>query len=201
MKCPVDSATLLMSERQGVEIDYCPECRGVWLDRGELDKLLRQADDDWDDDDRGRGRQDDRRPDDRHDAYPPEEEEEGVAQRDVRDGLTPMTHPADPLQGDPVPKQPRDDERIYSTPEVVAKLRRLADALESGNRSASRSRANGSTYPDGLSSVWNTREREMPTRSRFQLRWSHDRDPGETVDDEEQASRRTPRTSCRLHVE
>ena len=71
MKCPVDSATLLMSERQGVEIDYCPDCRGVWLDRGELDKLLRQADDDWDDDDRGRGRQDDRRPDDRHDAYPP----------------------------------------------------------------------------------------------------------------------------------
>ena len=65
MKCPVDSATLLMSERQGVEIDYCPECRGVWLDRGELDKLLRQADDDWDDNDHGRGRQDDRRQDDR----------------------------------------------------------------------------------------------------------------------------------------
>lgn len=41
MKCPVcPEATLLMSERQGVEIDYCPRCRGVWLDRGELDKLL-----------------------------------------------------------------------------------------------------------------------------------------------------------------
>jgi uncharacterized protein len=41
MKCPVcPDATLLMSERQGVEIDYCPSCRGVWLDRGELDKLL-----------------------------------------------------------------------------------------------------------------------------------------------------------------
>ena len=40
MKCPVDNATLLMSERQGVEIDYCPTCRGVWLDRGELDKIL-----------------------------------------------------------------------------------------------------------------------------------------------------------------
>ena len=41
MKCPVcPEATLLMSERQGVEIDYCPQCRGVWLDRGELDKLL-----------------------------------------------------------------------------------------------------------------------------------------------------------------
>ena len=34
MKCPVDETTLLMSERQGVEIDYCPQCRGVWLDRG-----------------------------------------------------------------------------------------------------------------------------------------------------------------------
>ena len=41
MKCPVcKDTTLLMSERQGVEIDYCPECRGVWLDRGELDKLI-----------------------------------------------------------------------------------------------------------------------------------------------------------------
>ena len=41
MKCPVcPESTLLMSERQGVEIDYCPNCRGVWLDRGELDKLV-----------------------------------------------------------------------------------------------------------------------------------------------------------------
>ena len=40
MKCPVDGATLEMSERQGVEIDYCPTCRGVWLDRGELDKII-----------------------------------------------------------------------------------------------------------------------------------------------------------------
>jgi len=43
MKCPVDGATLLMSERHNVEIDYCPECRGVWLDRGELDKILEQV--------------------------------------------------------------------------------------------------------------------------------------------------------------
>ena len=44
MKCPtcVDS-DLLMSERQGVEIDYCPKCRGVWLDRGELDKLIERS--------------------------------------------------------------------------------------------------------------------------------------------------------------
>jgi Zn-finger nucleic acid-binding protein len=40
MKCPNDSTTLVMSERAGVEIDYCPECRGVWLDRGELDKII-----------------------------------------------------------------------------------------------------------------------------------------------------------------
>lgn len=40
MKCPTDQATLVMSERSGVEIDYCPECRGVWLDRGELDKII-----------------------------------------------------------------------------------------------------------------------------------------------------------------
>ena len=45
MKCPRCNATLVMSDRQGVEIDYCPECRGVWLDRGELDKILERAGD------------------------------------------------------------------------------------------------------------------------------------------------------------
>ncbi len=40
MKCPIDGATLVISDRSGVEIDYCPECRGVWLDRGELDKII-----------------------------------------------------------------------------------------------------------------------------------------------------------------
>lgn len=43
MKCPVDGTELLMTERQGVEIDYCPQCRGVWLDRGELDKIIEKA--------------------------------------------------------------------------------------------------------------------------------------------------------------
>lgn len=44
MKCPTCiNVMLVMSERQGVEIDYCPQCRGVWLDRGELDKLLERA--------------------------------------------------------------------------------------------------------------------------------------------------------------
>lgn len=40
MQCPVDGETLVMTERSGVEIDYCPKCRGVWLDRGELDKII-----------------------------------------------------------------------------------------------------------------------------------------------------------------
>ncbi len=44
MNCPVcKNVNLLMSERQGIEIDYCPNCRGVWLDRGELDKLIEKA--------------------------------------------------------------------------------------------------------------------------------------------------------------
>ncbi len=43
MNCPVCNIALVMSERQGVEIDYCPQCRGVWLDRGELDKIIERA--------------------------------------------------------------------------------------------------------------------------------------------------------------
>ena len=43
MKCPMDGETLVMTERSGVEIDYCPKCRGVWLDRGELDKIIERA--------------------------------------------------------------------------------------------------------------------------------------------------------------
>ncbi|HEX2909457.1 MAG TPA: zf-TFIIB domain-containing protein [Chloroflexia bacterium] len=43
MKCPVCNVDLKMSERQGVEIDYCAQCRGVWLDRGELDKIIERS--------------------------------------------------------------------------------------------------------------------------------------------------------------
>ncbi|WRK53907.1 zf-TFIIB domain-containing protein [Coprobacillaceae bacterium CR2/5/TPMF4] len=44
MKCPVcKDVTLLMSEKHGVEIDYCPECRGIWLDRGELEKIIERS--------------------------------------------------------------------------------------------------------------------------------------------------------------
>ena len=43
MKCPNCNETLVMADRQGVEIDYCPKCRGVWLDKGELDKLIERS--------------------------------------------------------------------------------------------------------------------------------------------------------------
>ena len=43
MNCPLCDVDLQMTERQGIEIDYCPKCRGVWLDRGELDKIIERA--------------------------------------------------------------------------------------------------------------------------------------------------------------
>ncbi|WP_026309453.1 zf-TFIIB domain-containing protein [Niabella aurantiaca] len=77
MKCPNCNETLLMTERHRVEIDYCPGCRGVWLDKGELDKLLQFAGDEksvpasktqYDDEQAGRytGHRDDQK----HQQYP-----------------------------------------------------------------------------------------------------------------------------------
>jgi len=43
MLCPIDGTQLVMADRSGVEIDYCPQCRGVWLDRGELDKIIERS--------------------------------------------------------------------------------------------------------------------------------------------------------------
>ena len=43
MKCPIDGTALVIAARTGVEIDYCPQCRGVWLDRGELDKIIERS--------------------------------------------------------------------------------------------------------------------------------------------------------------
>lgn len=43
MQCPIDGAELVITDRAGVEIDYCPKCRGVWLDRGELDKIIERS--------------------------------------------------------------------------------------------------------------------------------------------------------------
>jgi hypothetical protein len=43
VNCPVDDTTLVITSREGIEIDYCPQCRGVWLDRGELDKIIERS--------------------------------------------------------------------------------------------------------------------------------------------------------------
>lgn len=43
MKCPNCNVNLMMTDRNGIEIDYCPDCRGVWLDRGELDKIIERS--------------------------------------------------------------------------------------------------------------------------------------------------------------
>lgn len=43
MNCPTDGTALTITDRTGIEIDYCPRCRGVWLDRGELDKIIERA--------------------------------------------------------------------------------------------------------------------------------------------------------------
>lgn len=50
MKCPsCITETLSITERKGIEIDYCPNCRGVWLDRGELDKIIEKSSDEFND--------------------------------------------------------------------------------------------------------------------------------------------------------
>ncbi len=43
MKCPNCNVALVMADRNGIEIDYCPDCRGIWLDRGELDKIIERS--------------------------------------------------------------------------------------------------------------------------------------------------------------
>ena len=40
MNCPICNVTLLLAEKQGVDIDYCPQCRGIWLDKGKLEKII-----------------------------------------------------------------------------------------------------------------------------------------------------------------
>ena len=70
MKCPKCQVDLMISDRQGIEIDFCPQCRGVWLDRGELDKITERAsrfvDEDGDD---VRWRSSERKPDFDRDRY------------------------------------------------------------------------------------------------------------------------------------
>lgn len=43
MNCPICNVSLLLSDKQGIEIDYCPKCRGIWLDRGELEKIIERS--------------------------------------------------------------------------------------------------------------------------------------------------------------
>lgn len=68
MKCPRCQIDLMISDRQGIEIDFCPQCRGVWLDRGELDKITERAARFVDDDDE-RFRAPERRPEHDRDRY------------------------------------------------------------------------------------------------------------------------------------
>ena len=72
MNCPKCQVALMISDRQGIEIDFCPQCRGVWLDRGELDKIIERGARYVDDDDDKRyedKRYQERRPDHDRDRY------------------------------------------------------------------------------------------------------------------------------------
>ncbi|MBL8990974.1 MAG: zf-TFIIB domain-containing protein [Phycisphaerae bacterium] len=81
MKCPAcTTADLMMTERAGVEVDYCPKCRGIWLDRGELDKIIQRASAE----ERGSG------------APPPSAQvQSAVPQQHVHPHPTPRRHPSD----------------------------------------------------------------------------------------------------------
>jgi uncharacterized protein len=57
MNCPIDNANMVRTTREGIEIDYCPECRGVWLDRGELTKIIERSVSDWNEE-KGKGEKD-----------------------------------------------------------------------------------------------------------------------------------------------
>ena len=70
MKCPVCKDTnLAMADRQGIEIDYCPDCRGVWLDRGELDKIIERTMSEQDSSSKKNDQQDQKRHYDKDEAY------------------------------------------------------------------------------------------------------------------------------------
>jgi uncharacterized protein len=119
MKCPVCDVPLSISSREGVEIDFCPQCRGVWLDRGELDKVIERASaslattpdrgDDRRYDDRREDRRDERRFDDRRD--------------DRRDGYEDRRY-------DDRRDQHRDDRRYDDHPKKKRKRSFLEDLFE-----------------------------------------------------------------------
>jgi uncharacterized protein len=69
MKCPKCQTDLMISDSQGIEIDFCPQCRGVWLDRGEVDKLIERASRDGGDDDDDHRHRSEHRPETSRDRY------------------------------------------------------------------------------------------------------------------------------------
>lgn len=85
MKCPHCDETLHMTHREGIEIDYCPECRGVWLDRGELDKLIERSEA-WSGGGQAAPARDERREPPREEYREPQREED----RDDRRSGTPQ---------------------------------------------------------------------------------------------------------------
>ncbi len=79
MNCPNDGTTLMMSERAGVQIDYCPECRGVWLERGALDRIIEHSgarDGRHDKHDRHEDHHDDRHDHDHHHRHDDDEDDD-----------------------------------------------------------------------------------------------------------------------------
>jgi len=84
MNCPVDGTELRISERQGIEIDHCPQCRGVWLDRGELDKILERSAQAPYPDDRQRYGNEDRPPRDRDDREYDRDDDRGHGRKSRR---------------------------------------------------------------------------------------------------------------------
>jgi len=78
MKCPQCDVVLVIADRQGIEIDYCPQCRGVWLDRGELDKIIERSNEFTD---RKRSERDDDRQEVRRDE-PPRRDERSYGKQD-----------------------------------------------------------------------------------------------------------------------
>ena len=81
MKCPRCQVDLMISDRQGVEIDFCPQCRGVWLDRGELDKVIERASRFTDDDDDDQRRMEARRADYDRERYDRERDDRHYKKR------------------------------------------------------------------------------------------------------------------------
>ena len=119
MNCPQCQTPLVMSERQGIEIDFCPQCRGVWLDRGELDKIIARSatveagryrgdheDDDDDDDDDRRRRMPPPVPGYNQPGYPPPQQPPGGYGQPAG-GYPPGQYPPPPYQ------QGHHDPRYY----------------------------------------------------------------------------------------